>query len=979
MSDEVYSAIARELGDGFPPEDVLYPVNARLRKSYPNGLTIEDIVNVFLDEDATAVRTALRARLRQWDAESAASWVGFTTPNTDDRRAMIYDLLGIPAEGHAALDEVYARDGGPVVIAAPQPWAPWYTPERRNEHNFYWRAYRRVLEGKSWDDETIGKLDVATTEVVQRLADPSRPEPYQSKGLVVGYVQSGKTANFSGVVAKSIDAGYRLIIVLTGTIEILRSQTQRRLDMELVGRQNISAGVDDDYAHDEDWLRGRFLEHEVDPNKTHDVPAIRRLTTSTFDYKSLLAGLSALHFEISDHALPLHDPKNLHTSNVRIAVIKKNVTSLKKLVADLKKVPTELDQIPALIIDDEADQASVNTIDPKKAASLDQIERTAINAQIAEILGLLKRAQYVGYTATPFANVFVDPDDSVNVFPSDFIVSLERPGPYMGGADFHDFEDEFDDAERTPANSNEKAYVRDLRADSDEERTAEQLCALDSYVLAGAIKLFRESRGASPFRHHTMLVHESVKQAEHEAVADEFKALWTSAGYSQPSSLARLEKLWIDDFAPVSLARAEAGSAIPKSFEEIEPFIGAAYDKISEGTSPVIIVNGAAEKDYTQDSLDFQERGVWKILVGGTKLSRGFTVEGLTTTYYTRRTGQADTLMQMGRWFGFRPGYRDLVRLFIGRSVPGAAGADFDMYKAFEAVVRDEEEFRAELARFKGTNAQGEPWVTPRDVPPMVFQQLPWLRPTARNKMFNAEQTYRGIGGESFSFTMQPPRGDGSNNVRHFNAVRPLLHSLTETGSFEFADKDGRRRSFSARHGIVPASVVLEAVDQFVWDRKWDFGPHREALVSAMDRGLLDDFAILLPLPKTRLPVDIKGWPEQLPIVNRKRQEREYRTGFTGTAVRERDAIEHIAGSPDKNGGTQAQKLHRRTRGALILVFASDPEAGSRQMKRAKTGPVDPSDFATLFSYALPYAAEPLGRIGFRVKKSGAGAIVDAQ
>ncbi|XGU20793.1 Z1 domain-containing protein [Rhodococcus sp. 3Y1] len=179
--------------------------------------------------------------------------------------------------------------------------------------------------------------------------------------------------------------------------------------------------------------------------------------------------------------------------------------------------------------------------------------------------------------------------------------------------------------------------------------------ALDSFVLTGAIKLFRESKGAKPYRHHTMLVHESVKQAEHDAVADDFKALWKSAGYSQAKSLSRLDKLWAEDFAVVSAAR---GSELenPGSFAELEEFIGAAYDKISEGTSPVIVVNGAAEKDYKQDSLDFQERGVWKILVGGTKLSRGFTVEGLTITYYTRRTGQADTLMQMGRWFGFRPG-----------------------------------------------------------------------------------------------------------------------------------------------------------------------------------------------------------------------------------------------------------------------------------------------------------------------------------
>ena len=973
MSDEVFRAVARELGDGFPPENVLYPVNARLRASYPDGLTIADIIDVFLDDSAVGVRTALTSRLRQWDAESVETWVGSTVPQSPERRARIYDLLGLPVDAHAEMDAHFPREGGPVVIAAQQPWDPWYTSERRREHDFYWRAYKRVLADKNWDEATIGKLDIATTEVVHRLADPTRPEPYQSKGLVVGYVQSGKTANFSGVVAKAIDAGYRLVIVLTGTIEILRSQTQRRLDMELVGRQNISAGVDDDYANDEDWRDGNFLEHEIDPNKTNEIPAIRRLTTSTFDYKSLLAGLSALHFETVDHSLPLNDPKNLYPRNNRIAVVKKNVSSLKKLVADLKKVPTELDQIPALIIDDEADQASVNTIDPKKMKT-EQVERTAINGQIAEILGLLKRAQYIGYTATPFANVFVDPEDSVNVFPSDFIVSLERPGPYMGGADFHDLDD-LEDDDKTPANSNQKAYVRDLRAECDEDRSAEQLRALDSFVLTGAIKLFRESKGVKPYRHHTMLVHESVKQAEHDAVADDFKALWKSAGYSQAKSLSRLDKLWAEDFAVVSAAR---GSELenPGSFAELEEFIGAAYDKISEGTSPVIVVNGAAEKDYKQDSLDFQERGVWKILVGGTKLSRGFTVEGLTITYYTRRTGQADTLMQMGRWFGFRPGYRDLVRLFIGRTVGGPAGADYDMYKAFEAIVRDEQEFRNELTRFSGVNEKGEPWVTPRDVPPMVFQQLPWLRPTARNKMFNADLVYRGMGGESFSFTMQPPRGDGSINARHFEAVTPLLKSLDETGSFNFVDKDDVSRSFTARYGIVPAHVVLEAVDQFEWANGWDFGPHREALSTAIESGLLEDFAVLLPYPKTREPIEIKGWHEKLPIVNRKRQEREYRTGFTGTAVRERDAIEHIAGSPKKNGGPLAGALHRKTRGALILVFANDP--APRQLKRAQAGPVDSRDFATLFSYALPHAAEPLGRIGFRVKQSGTGAIVDA-
>ncbi|MCC8928916.1 Z1 domain-containing protein [Rhodococcus sp. I2R] len=971
---KLVEAIAREFGD-FSPSHLLKPVNARALDGYPDGVDIETIVAVLVDEQALVVRNAVASSLLRWDAESESSWTAGTVPNSLERRVLIYERLGIPA-GHVEITETFPLAGGPVVIAAPQPWGPWYTEKRRKEHDFYWRAYSRVL-GQKLDSDTVGKLDVMTREIVQRLADPTRDEPYQSKGLVVGYVQSGKTANFAGVIAKSIDAGYRLIIVLTGTIEMLRSQTQRRLDMELIGRQNI--GADGDYADDQDWLAGRFVEHEVDPNSSPNAPAIRRLTGVSEDFKSLGKGLSALQYEIVDHSKPLNDPRNLYSSNVRIAIVKKNSTVLKKLVEDLQRVPTALDQVPALIIDDEADQASVNTLNPDKWAK-DQVERTAINGRISDLLAHLKRAQYIGYTATPFANVFVDPVDSENIFPRDFIISLERPGPYMGGADFHDFGEDFEGGQRTPYNSNKAAFVRDLWSGWDDEgRFDEQLLALDSFVLAGAVKLYREAHGAQPFGHHTMLVHQSVKQLEHTALAEEFRRLWKSAGYSQPSGLLRLAKVWDDDFALVCAARPQQGYATPESFEVLEEFVGEACDRISQGTSPVIVVNGESEKDYTQDALDFAERPVWKILVGGAKLSRGFTVEGLTTTYYTRRTPQADTLMQMGRWFGFRKGYRDLVRLFIGRNVPGPAGKPFDMYEAFETIVQDEEEFRRELKRFARLNSKGEPMVTPMDVPPMVFQSQPWLKPTSANKMYNAELAYRGVGGEAFSFTMQPPRDDGANNLKHFSLVKPLLESLTAETTFEMTQRSGLRGEFSSRYGIVDAKTVLAAVEQFIWDSNWDIEPHLAAMREKISNGTLEDFAILLPQPKTRPALTVIGWESKLPIVNRKRQDLEYRTGFTGTAVRERQVIEHIAGSPQKDGGANAAKLYKPTRGGLILLFANDPDNNSRHAKKAQTGPVNPRDFATLFSYALPYASEPDPRVGFKVKKSGAGAIVDAR
>ncbi|OZD41619.1 endonuclease [Rhodococcus sp. 06-1477-1B] len=973
MSMDLVEAIARQFGD-YPPVPLVHPVNAHLVRRFPSGIEIDVIVDVLVDENASEVRSAARTSFGQWDAESSASWTDGTEPGSVERRALTYTLLGIPEEAHRYLDDHYPRADQPSVIAAPQPWGPWYTPRRRKAHEFYWHSYRGVLAVEGWSDDAITGLDIATTQVVQRLADPTRSEPYQSKGLVVGYVQSGKTANFTGVLAKSIDAGYRLIIVLTGTIELLRSQTQRRLDLQLIGRQNI--GSDPDYLGDPDWQAGRFVTHAVDPTTSNSVPAVRRLTGLTKDYLSLGKGIGALEFEKNDHAVPLNDMANLWGANVRIAVVKKNSTVLKKLVADLNKFPKALNDIPTLIIDDEADQASVNTVKPPVSES-EKIERTAINDRIAELLTILPRAQYIGYTATPFANVFVDPDDSINIFPTDFIISLDRPAGYMGGSDFHDDHDEFTDEEKTPANSNERAFVRGLSAGSDDERNEELLSALDSFVLAGAIKLYREAQGSKPFRHHTMLVHESVKTATHKAMATDVRDLWKKAAYSQPKSRARLRALWTEDFGPVCKARARSEDAVPESFDDLHEFIGDAYDRISEGVSPVIVVNGEVPDEHEQEVLDFDARSVWKILVGGTKLSRGFTVAGLTTTYYTRRTDKADTLMQTGRWFGFRAGYKDLVRLFIGRNVQGPAGAGYDMYRAFEAIVRDEEEFRAELRRYKGINAKGEPMVTPRDVPPMVFQQLPWLKPTDSKKMFNAVQTYRGAGGESFSFTMQRPRGDGQWNKLHFDAVKPLLAKLTDGDTFEMTGSQDKRRTFDARFGVVPAQLVLDVVSRFVWDENWSFDPHLAAMKKAIDEKTLEDFAILLPKPKTRDPLPVAGWGEPLPVVHRKRLDEDYRTGFTGTAVRERDAIEHIAGNRSKDGGPRAAKLRKRTRGGLILVFANDPELGTKNMKRAESGTIDPGDLATLFSYALPFAADPNPRVGFSVRQAGGAAIVD--
>jgi hypothetical protein len=307
--------------------------------------------------------------------------------------------------------------------------------------------------------------------------------------------------------------------------------------------------------------------------------------------------------------------------------VKKNKAVLTKLVKDLKQIHGLLDQLPVLIIDDESDQASVNTTDPQKWDS-GRPTRTAINGLISQLLGLLPRAQYVGYTATPFANVFVDPSDSEDIFPTDFLISLPRPSGYMGVQDFHDLDSTIPYEERDFANSREKAHVRGVYGATG-DRLQE---AMDAFVLTGALKLYRVDEGlpADHFRHHTMLVHETVKTDDHAALALRLNSMWHEAGYSSTAGHARLEALFDRDFAPVSKALVRNGTGapsdshpLPPSFQELRPYVNRARQLISKGGNPVIVVNGDTDKYFDQLDLDFDRTpNVWKILVGGTKLSR---------------------------------------------------------------------------------------------------------------------------------------------------------------------------------------------------------------------------------------------------------------------------------------------------------------------------------------------------------------------
>jgi hypothetical protein len=577
----------------------------------------------------------------------------------------------------------------------------------------------------------------------------------------MGYVQSGKTANFTGVVARGADAGYRLIIVLAGTWNILRNQTQRRFDKDLLGKELLNNDEEYVLRPPPDW--GEYLEHGANPSELgHYV--WERLTRPDSDFRRLNAAIESLEFHRVEKALPIYNPVNLHSLQAKLLVVKKHSGILGGLVKDLKLIRTKLADVPTLIIDDESDQAGLNTVDPRRFAG-PATERSKTNSRIVELLRLFPRGQYVGYTATPYANALTDPDDPEDLFPRDFIVSLDRPSKYMGISDFFDPATDYKDLDNKDYSLSEIAYIR--RVSSPVGSDGEDLKkALRSYVLSGALKLYRLSTApglykAASFKHHTMLIHTSQRKGEHASLVERLTELWNSCAFNGPSGQDELEKLWRDDFKKVCAAKGD--ELVPNSFFELVPHLSQAITRIEKGPSLFLVVNSDSDQ-----APDFSAAPVWKIVVGGNKLSRGYTIEGLTISYYRRVAGTADTLMQMGRWFGFRSGYRDLVRVFLG--VAEGRRGDVDLVAQFKEVCRLEERFREEIERYVRTPG-AEP-ITPKQIPPMI-EVCGDLPPTSRNKMFNAVLAGKNFGGQLSTPTLAP--ANPQTMERNINSLEDLL------------------------------------------------------------------------------------------------------------------------------------------------------------------------------------------------------------
>lgn len=600
-------------------------------------------------------------------------------------------------EFDALLRQLHAKlsiemDTGTALVAE---HAPWLNALKPSIDPFYWDRFHKFLQKKDWPPRVVSTLDRVTDDILDLVGNPTQATPWKRRGLVVGDVQSGKTATYTALCCKAGDVGYRLIILLTGTLESLRRQTQERLDEGFVG-------LDSSGELRKIRSRAAIGVGLIDGRKDAGV-----FTSREHDFKKAL--LNALGFRLDSFKIPV------------LVVVKKN----KKILEHLERWLTEFNagaggfiDAPVLVIDDEADSASVNT---RSAAE----DPTAINTRIRALLRLFTHSSYVGFTATPFANVFIDPDNvddmlGSDLFPRDFIYSLEAPTNYMGPQAVFGEEPKvnmlraIEDADAIfPPKHKNTLIINDL------PRTL--LEAARAFLLSNTIRDLREEGPT----HRSMLVNVSAWTNVQEQVRTLLHA-WLSQVQQDIRNYSQLP--------PTEALKNETIAALHATWQAEYDGLGIPWGSVQTaliaGALPVVIqaVNqrtGAASLDYAKH----KENGLRVIAIGGNSLSRGLTLEGLSTSYFFRNSQMYDTLLQMGRWFGYRDGYADLCRLWLTD----------DAVHWYAYISMATEELRTEFKRMRAQDR------TPQDFGLKVRAHPDALMVTARNKMRNSQTVERVI------------------------------------------------------------------------------------------------------------------------------------------------------------------------------------------------------------------------------------------
>jgi hypothetical protein len=644
----------------------------------------------------------------------------------------------IPNEFRGRISEILEREENIVleparILVSGNQVDDWLHQMDRSNW-YYWPTLRTYLLGyKNWSASAVRSIDETTDRILGQIADPSRDQ-FDVRGLVVGYVQSGKTANYTSLIAKAADIGYRLIIVLSGIDNGLRRQTQIRLNKELAGYPDNRNNAVPLPPMGHQWHQ--FTTEESDG-----------------DFRPGNANYGALQ----------------GTQPV-LLVIKKNGAVLRRLHSWLDSAPEDMRRtLPVLVIDDEADQASVDTRGSYQAEGEalpeDYEEPTVINRLIRDLLRKFQRKTYIAYTATPFANILIphdtfDPHYENDLYPKDFIVDLPKPNGYFGA------EEQFG---RFDTNNNETVGGLDIIrvvpiTELEELRNHGTLpasleTAMLDFVLAGAARSYRRTLQGQGDAPATMLLHGShlvLRQNEMaNLVNQQFSELRDEFRYQRSLGiLQRLHDRWELEFRPVTL---ESHESLDASFNEIEPFINPFFEAVQ-----IKVINS-----NSGEVLDYEREPYLKaIAVGGNRLSRGLTLEGLLTSYFFRSTAMYDTLMQMGRWFGFRGGYEDLTRIYMTS----------DLSSWFSDLALVEYELRQDIRMYETLN------VTPLELGTRILRHPGMLVTSKLKQRFSrtmiVEQSYSGQVLQTFKFPFQRPDDLSRILESNLETTRSLISAL---------------------------------------------------------------------------------------------------------------------------------------------------------------------------------------------------------
>lgn len=617
----------------------------------------------------------------------------------------------------------------------------------------YATAYETFLRDEGWPPRLVQSLSDVTTRILSHVQDPRSDGSWDRRGLVIGHVQSGKTANYTGLVAKAADAGYKFIIVMAGIHNNLRKQTQERLDEAFIGRSSdpadrraIGVGLAAGYPH----------------------PAT--LTNVNNDFNKRTASESG--WKLNDFSKPI------------ILVIKKNVSTLAALHKWLKELNAEGDgqisDVPMLLIDDEADNASINT-------NKDDLDPTKTNAMIRRILRLFAKSCYVGYTATPFANIFINPDAydhevREELFPRDFIYCLDAPTTYFG-ADKVFLNEESSQAIVRPIDDCEDLIPYSHKRDDPVSELPPSLYrALDCFIVARAIRNLRGQVN----KHCSMMINVSrfvpVQKSVRDFISLREKTIKEAvrANYMMPEHISSknihmraLENAYETEYSDAGFTWAQVKSALNGVFDHLHLYV------INSKSDEVL--------DYTKYEKD--GIGLTAIAVGGLSLSRGLTIEGLTVSYMYRNTKMYDTLMQMGRWFGYRPGFEDLCRVHLSR----------DSINWYSHIAEASEELIQQVKRMRRDK------LSPKDFGLYVMSHPDSLLITASNKMRSGEeitvqQSFSGRLRESYIVST-----DANVNQNNFE----LLERFWKEGF-------GGKPAENTGKGLIFRNVATDVIEDFL-------------------------------------------------------------------------------------------------------------------------------------------------------------------